>query len=90
LDFVSDRWPLLMMRDQLFFNCRACEDFSNRPESIASDQLSKGLKQLTASKGLQKLADQTKPSSFEYFPTAFGSRISPFIDELLVFDNKNL
>ncbi|MEW8212548.1 MAG: helix-turn-helix domain-containing protein, partial [Candidatus Thiodiazotropha taylori] len=46
LDFVGDKWSLLILRDLIFFNKHSYLEFLNSPEKMATNILSSRLEKL--------------------------------------------
>jgi DNA-binding HxlR family transcriptional regulator len=83
LDFVGDKWTLLVLRDLIFAGKRYFQDFLDSPEGIATNILTSRLKQLEAAGFVTRAADPGHGRRVIYAPTAKALDLLPTMLELV-------
>jgi DNA-binding HxlR family transcriptional regulator len=83
LDFVGDKWTLLVLRDLIFAGKRYFQDFLDSPEGIATNILTSRLKQLEAAGFVTRAADPRHGRRVIYAPTAKALDLLPAMLELV-------
>ena len=89
LDFLGDKWSLLVIRDLVFEGKRFYKDFLNSKEGIATNVLSDRLKKLENT-GLitSKVYEQLKTQK-EYSLTEKGKDLIPILIEIILWSAKH-
>ena len=89
LDFLGDKWSLLVIRDLVFEEKRFYKDFLNSKEGIATNVLSDRLKKLENT-GLitSKVYEQLKTQK-EYSLTEKGKDLIPILIEIILWSAKH-
>lgn len=88
LDYLGDKWTLLVLRDLLFHGKRHFRDFLASEENIASNILSHRLKQLEASGLVTRRPDPDSRRSLVYEPTDKAADLIPALLELTRWSGK--
>jgi DNA-binding HxlR family transcriptional regulator len=88
LDFIGDKWSLLIVRDMCMEKARY-GDFLSSPEGIPTNILADRLRRLEETGLLEKKPYQLKPLRFEYVLTAKGADLLPVIQELAIWANQH-
>lgn len=88
LDYVGDKWTLLVLRDILFNGKRYFRDFLASDENIASNILTQRLKQLVAAELVLRRPDPDSRRSVIYEPTAKSVDLIPALLELMRWSAK--
>jgi len=84
LDFVGDRWTLLIIRDLMFEDKHTFGDFASSKEGIATNILTDRLKMLETEGYLFKFPVQGKART-GYCLTEKGIALIPIVIEMLLF-----
>jgi len=79
LDFLGDKWSLLILRDIIFFGAKTYSDFAKSPERIPTNLLSQRLKKLVEGGLLEKKAYQNNPTRYEYLATDKCKTVKPVL-----------
>lgn len=88
LDYIGDKWTLLVLRDLLFNGKRHFRDFLASGENIASNILTQRLKQLVAAELVLRRPDPDSRRSVIYEPTAKAVDLIPALLELMRWSGK--
>ncbi|WP_036515971.1 winged helix-turn-helix transcriptional regulator [Nevskia soli] len=88
LDYIGDKWTLLVLRDLLFNGKRHFRDFLASDENIASNILTQRLKQLVAAELVLRRPDPDSRRSVIYEPTAKAVDLIPVLLELIRWSGK--
>ncbi len=88
LDYLGDKWTLLVLRDLLFQNKRRFSDFLASAEGIASNILTQRLKRLEAAGMVTRRADPDNGRSVLYEPTRKAADLIPALLELSRWSGK--
>ena len=89
LDFLGDKWSLLVIRDLIFEGKRFYKEFLNSKEGIATNILSDRLKRLeNAGIITSKVYEQLKTQK-EYSLTQKGKDLIPVLVEIIVWSAKH-
>lgn len=83
LDFVGDKWTLLVMRDLIMAGKRYFQDFLESDEKIASNILTSRLKMLEAAGMITRATDPEHGRRVIYSPTAKALDLLPAMLELV-------
>jgi DNA-binding HxlR family transcriptional regulator len=83
LDFVGDRWTLIVLRDLILGGKRRFQEFVASNEKIASNILSNRLKLLERAGLVTRTKDPAHRRSVIYTPTEKGVDLLPIILELV-------
>src|SRR6185369_5136556 len=89
LDFVGDRWTLIVLRDLIFGRKRYFQEFLESNESIASNILASRLKLLERAGMVTRREDPEQARRVVYAPTDKALDILPVIVELLRWGMKH-
>lgn len=88
LDYLGDRWTLLVLRDLLFRGKRHFRDFLSSDEKIATNILSSRLKALEAAGMVVRQPDPASARSVLYQPTEKAADLIPALLELTRWSGK--
>ena len=88
LDFVGDKWTLLVLRDLIFARKRYFQDFLESREGIASNILASRLKLLEAGGFVTRAPDPQHARRVIYAPTAKALDLLPAMLELIRWSAK--
>lgn len=83
LDFVGDKWTLLVLRDLIMSRKQYFQDFLESDEKIASNILASRLKQLEAAGMITRADDPAHGRRVIYSPTAKALDLLPAMLELV-------
>jgi DNA-binding HxlR family transcriptional regulator len=83
LDFVGDKWTLLVLRDLILARKRHFQDFLESPEGIASNILASRLKLLERTGFVTRAADPGHGRRVIYAPTGKALDLLPAMVELV-------
>ena len=86
LDFVGDRWSLIIVRDMLIGKQRYGQ-FLDSPEGIPTNILANRLKRLEADGIISRTAYQDHPRRFAYSPTELGESLLPVLQAMCRWAN---
>lgn len=88
LDYLGDKWTLLVLRDLLFQRKRRFGDFLASEEGIASNILAQRLKRLEAAAMVTRRPDPENRRSVLYEPTQKAADLIPALLELSRWSGK--
>ena len=88
LDYLGDKWTLLVLRDLLFQGKRHFGDFAASDEGIASNILADRLKQLESAGMVTRRPDPENRRSATYAPTEKTIDLIPVLLELTRWSGK--
>jgi DNA-binding HxlR family transcriptional regulator len=88
LDYLGDKWTLLVLRDLLFQRKRRFGDFLASEEGIASNILAQRLKRLEAAEMVTRSPDPENGRSVLYEPTQKAADLIPALLELSRWSGK--
>jgi DNA-binding HxlR family transcriptional regulator len=88
LDYIGDKWTLLVLRDLLFQRKRRFGDFLTSEEGIASNILSQRLRRLEAAEMVTRRPDPENGRSVLYEPTQKAADLIPALLELSRWSGK--
>jgi len=81
LDFLGDKWTLILIRD-LFLGKKTFSEFQSSPEGIPTNILAERLKRLVENGIVTKEAYQERPVRYAYLLTEKGDALAPVVDEV--------
>jgi DNA-binding HxlR family transcriptional regulator len=87
LEFVGDRWTLVIVRD-LLNGKRRFSEFLGSPERITTNILTGRLADMERDGLIEKTAYQTRPLRHEYRLTARGAALLPVLQEMCLWANR--
>jgi len=88
LDYLGDKWVLLILRDLIFTNKSSYGDFLASDEKIATNILADRLKLLEANRFIKIAVSPEKKNKFIYSLTEKGIDLIPVIVELMIWGSK--
>lgn len=88
LDYLGDKWVLLILRDLIFTNKSSYGDFLNSDEKIATNILADRLKLLEEHGFIRSTVSPEKKNKFIYSLTEKGIDLIPVIVELMIWGSK--
>jgi len=88
LDFVGDKWTLIVLRDLIFTRKRHFQEFLDSHEKIASNILASRLKLLENAGLVTREADPAHARRVIYAPTGKALDLLPVMLELLLWGTK--
>ncbi|UOE47388.1 helix-turn-helix transcriptional regulator [Mucilaginibacter sp. SMC90] len=88
LNFISDRWILLILRDLVFTNKSTYGEFLASEEKIATNVLADRLNLLEEYGFIESTVSEEKKNKFIYSLTEKGIDLIPAIAELMVWGSK--
>ncbi|WDF57268.1 winged helix-turn-helix transcriptional regulator [Mucilaginibacter sp. KACC 22063] len=88
LDYIGDKWILLILRDLIFTNKCSYGDFLTSDEKIATNILADRLKLLEANEFIKSEVSPEKKNKFIYSLTEKGIDLIPAIVELMIWGSK--
>ena len=88
LDYLGDKWVLLILRDLIFTTKSSYGDFLNSDEKIATNILADRLKLLEANGFIRSTVSPEKKNKFIYSLTEKGIDLIPVIVELMIWGAK--
>ena len=89
LDFVGDKWSLVLVRDMVNGKRRFAE-FLDSPERIATNILADRLNRMEAAGLVERSAYQARPERFEYRLTDMGEDLLPVAQAMCRWANAYL
>jgi len=89
LDYLGDKWVLLILRDLIFTNKATYGDFLTSKEKIATNILADRLKLLEANGFITSAVSPEKKNKFVYSLTEKGIDLVPVIVELMLWGSKH-
>ena len=90
LDFLGDKWSLLIIRDMLVKQKKTFKEISDSDEKIAPSILSARLKLLESYKLIFKTKVPDNKKENIYLLTEKGIRLTPIIIEFSLWGNSNM
>ncbi|GAB2698722.1 hypothetical protein GCM10027037_23820 [Mucilaginibacter koreensis] len=88
LDYIGDKWVLLILRDLIFTNKATYGEFLTSEEKIATNILADRLKLLQANGFIKSTVSLEKKNKFIYSLTEKGIDLIPAIVELMIWGSK--
>ena len=88
LDFIGDKWVLLILRDLVFTNKTSYGEFLASEEKIATNILADRLTMLEKNGFITSTVSAEKKNKFDYLLTEKGIDLLPVISELLIWGSK--
>ncbi len=88
LDFIGDKWTLLILRDIIFGGKSTYGEFLSSKEKMATNILADRLSMLEINGFLNKQVGVDKKSKFVYTMTEKGIELIPLIMELTIWGSK--
>lgn len=88
LDFLGDKWTLLILRDMMFSGKSSYGEFLNSGEGIATNILADRLNLLEANGFVTKNVSADNKSKFIYNLTEKGINVLPIVIELMIWGAK--
>ncbi len=85
LEFLGDRWSLLVIRDLMFFGRHEFREFLEAGEGVATNILSDRLKNLTTAGIIESRKHPTNGTKKLYFLTAKGKALLPLLREMILW-----
>jgi DNA-binding HxlR family transcriptional regulator len=89
LDFVGDKWTLLILRDMMFAGKSAYGDFLQSDEKVATNILADRLNMLVLNGFITKTASAENKAKFVYNLTEKGISLLPVVIEMSIWGSKN-
>ena len=87
LDYLGDKWTLLVMRDLFFGKEKFCE-FLDSPEGIPTNILTDRLKRLAEAGLVERTPYQDHPVRYAYRLTERGQSFLPVLQEICRWANR--
>jgi DNA-binding HxlR family transcriptional regulator len=88
LDFIGDKWTLLILRDIVLQEKSTYGEFLSSKEKIATNILADRLAMLESNGFLDKKVGEDKKTKFVYSMTEKGIELIPVIMELIIWGSK--
>ncbi|RAV27781.1 winged helix-turn-helix transcriptional regulator [Sinomicrobium soli] len=88
LDFIGDKWSLLIIRDMIFSDKKSYNEFLDSDEGIATNILGNRLKFLESEGFIIKRDSPIKKSKKNYFLTEKGIALIPIIFEMVLWGKR--
>lgn len=88
LDFVGDRWTLVILRD-LVNGKRRYSDFLASPERITTNILADRLAKMEEVGLVDRTLYQERPKRYEYTLTRKGAELHPLLREMCFWANRH-
>lgn len=89
LDFIGDKWVLLIIRDMIFNGKQHYKAFLKSKEGIATNVLGDRLKMLQEKGFISSQADPDKKSMKLYSLTQKGKDLLPLLVDMMVWSSKH-
>lgn len=89
LDFIGDKWTLIVLRDLIFVRKRHFQEFLASSEKIASNILASRLKLLESTGLVTRRADPEHARRVIYSPTEKALDLLPVLLELLLWGTRH-
>lgn len=89
LDYLGDKWVLLILRDLIFTDKSTYSEFLTSKEKIATNILADRLKLLEANGFITSKVSPEKKNKFVYSLTEKGIDLVPVIVELMLWGSKH-
>ncbi|MCG8575475.1 MAG: helix-turn-helix transcriptional regulator [Flavobacteriales bacterium] len=90
LDILGDKWSLVVIKQMLFEGKSTFKDFTESPESIATNILSTRLKMLEEFDLIEKVKLPTNKKTNIYLLTSRGLSLTPVLLELTLWSKYNV
>ena len=90
LDYVGDRWSLLILRDIGLFSKHRNKDFQGSGEGIPTNILAARLKKLQSDGLIRKEPYQDNPPRYDYLLTPAGRDLLPVLRELARWSERHV
>lgn len=88
LDFVGDKWSLLILRDLMFFGKHSFSELQDSDEKMATNILSKRLDSLEKNGFIEKQTNPLDKRKKIYTLTEKGKDMLPIMLEMVVWSSK--
>lgn len=88
LDFVGDKWSLLILRDLIFYGKKSYSELQNSDEKMATNILSSRLEQLEKDGLITKSTDVNDKRKKLYLASAKGKDMLPIMLEMILWSAK--
>jgi|SRR5690242_15018688 len=88
LDFIGDKWTLVVLRDLIILRKRHFHEFLGSDEGIATNILTDRLKQLESAGLVTRVRDPAQARRVVYAPTAKALDLLPAMLEILRWGDK--
>ncbi len=88
LDFVGDKWSLLILRDLIFFGKQSYSELKNSDERMATNILSSRLEKLENDGLITRQVDINDKRKKVYAVTEAGKDMLPIMLEMIVWGSK--
>ena len=88
LDFIGDKWTLVVLRDLIILHKRHFQQFLDSDEGIATNILTDRLKQLESVGLVTRVRDPAQARRVVYAPTAKAMDLLPAMLEILRWGDK--
>lgn len=88
LDFIGDKWSLLIVRDMLLHEKKTFKEFVASDEKVATNLLSSRLKLLESLEVISKRKLSSNKKENIYLLTEKGIELTPLIMELVMWSDK--
>ena len=88
LDYLGDKWALLILRDLMFTDKSTYGEFLTSQEKIATNILADRLKMLETNGFITSTVSAEKKNKFIYSLTEKGIDLVPVIAELMIWGSK--
>lgn len=89
LDYIGDRWSLLIVRDIAFYNKKSYNELLESAEGIATNILSNRLIKLEDSNIISKIPDPSDRRRYIYNLTEMGNDFIPILIEMILWSSKH-
>ena len=88
LDYVGDKWSLLVLRDILFFDKKTYSDLQNSKEKIATNILADRLSKLESAEIIYKAPHPKDKRKSLFNLTQKGIDLIPILIEMIIWSKK--
>ncbi|MCF0049293.1 helix-turn-helix transcriptional regulator [Dyadobacter sp. LJ53] len=88
LDYLGDKWMLLILRDLIFTNKSSYGEFLTSEEKIATNVLANRLKVLEENGFIKSAVSPEKKNKYIYSLTEKGIDLIPVVIELMIWGSK--
>ena len=89
LDFIGDRWTILIIRELIRFGPRKFHDFEQALVGIGSNTLSARLKRLEDAQIVERRFYEQHPPRAEYLLTERGKELGPVLKALYAWGQRH-
>lgn len=87
LDFVGDKWSLLILRDLMFFGKHSFSELQSSSEKMATNILSRRLESLEKDELIRKQIDPSDKRKKVYTLTKKGKDMLPIMLEMMIWSS---